>query len=686
MNTRIYLIAFVLSMSTCQVFAQEDVAWTNLGGASVSGTTLTKTASTAWGNAGAESANKLIASTNGYVQYTVATTTAGDFFFGLSETNPNNQFQSIEYAFYRTNGTLTYVRLAGVTAYTFHCAVSDVLVIERSGTSMLFKRNGTTVHTVTSVTTNQMLVDVALNQNGAQIADLKVSFPPLPPTSPGATDVSPTAIDVTWTDASTNETGFEVQRSTTSGSGYSLVTTTAANATSFSDTGLTSSTTYYYRIRAKNGGANSAYTSEVSETTPSAAPTSPTAPSTSSVTATSITVNWTDNSSNETGFEVERSTTSGSGFSLVTTTSANATSFSDTGLTSEIQYYYRVRAVNGAVASSYTSQVNATTLPATPPSVPTDLSATAASPTSIVIEWTDVSTNETGFEVERSTTPSSGYSLITTTTPNATSHLDNSLTPNTLYYYRARSKNAAGTSSYTSITSATTPLAPPAAPESLSAVPGVSSINLSWTDNSSNESEFIIERSGSSGTGFAVVGSAVANAMSYQDAAITPGQPYYYRVKAINAGGNSTYTDEVTATLNIPGVTKLCKGLFCDAYGSVGIGTQIIPSGYKLSVKGKMMAEGVKVDLQSAWPDYVFENSYRLKDLPSLRSYINSNGHLPNMPTAAEVEKEGIDLEEINVKLVEKVEELSLYLIQMEERIKKLEKENTLLKTTKGGK
>jgi hypothetical protein len=503
--------------------------------------------------------------------------------------------------------------------------------------------------------------------------------PPAAPTGLTTAVASSTVISLSWTDASSTETGFEVERSTTSGSGFALISTTAANATSFSDTGLSPTTTYYYRVRSMNAGGASAYTSEATATTEATPPTTPTGLLVNALSTTSIKADWTDASSDETAFEVERSLTSASGFTLLTTTAANVATFTDTGLNPGTQYYYRIRAIKGAVASSYTSVSNATTVPL-PPAGPTALTALASSPTSIVLSWTDGSNNETGFQIERSLSASGEFTLITTTAANATSQTDELLTSNTTYYYRVRAVNTGGSSSYAVSASVTTPVEPPAAPSGLSATAGVSSINLNWTDNSPNESQFVIERSTTSGTSFTVVSNETANTISYIDSDITGGQPYFYRIKATNAGGNSVYSDEVTATLNIPGVTQLCKGLFCDSYGSVGVGTQIIPSGYRLSIKGKMMAEGVRVDLQSAWPDYVFDSRYELQDLPSLRSYINKNKHLPGMPAASEVDKEGFDVGQVNVKLLEKIEELSLYLIQMEERIQKLEVENKTLK------
>ena len=79
------------------------------------------------------------------------------------------------------------------------------------------------------------------------------------------------------------------------------------------------------------------------------------------------------------------------------------------------------------------------------------------------------------------------------------------------------------------------------------------------------------------------------------------------------------------------------------------------------------------VDPFSPWPDYVFDKEYNLLSLKEVEQHINEKGHLPNVPSAKEVEKNGFSVGEMNKKLLEKVEELMLYTIQQEKRIKALE-------------
>ncbi|WP_106794411.1 tail fiber protein [Aquimarina sp. Aq78] len=111
--------------------------------------------------------------------------------------------------------------------------------------------------------------------------------------------------------------------------------------------------------------------------------------------------------------------------------------------------------------------------------------------------------------------------------------------------------------------------------------------------------------------------------------------------------------------------------------GKFGIGTTTPDS--KLAVNGKIHAKEVKVDL-TGWPDYVFENDYSLPSLQEVEHHIVEEGHLPNIPSASEVEKNGIQLGEMNAKLLQKIEELTLYMIAQNKKTEQLQKEIELLK------
>jgi hypothetical protein len=101
--------------------------------------------------------------------------------------------------------------------------------------------------------------------------------------------------------------------------------------------------------------------------------------------------------------------------------------------------------------------------------------------------------------------------------------------------------------------------------------------------------------------------------------------------------------------------------------GNVGIGTND-PKGYKLAVAGKMVTEEIVIKLQTNWPDYVFETDYKMPSLIELEIYIKANKHLPDVPSATQLSKEGLVVGEMNAVLLKKIEELTLYLIDLEKK------------------
>ena len=164
-----------------------------------------------------------------------------------------------------------------------------------------------------------------------------------------------------------------------------------------------------------------------------------------------INLSWTDNSFGETGFTIERKTGSGGTYSQIATVSANVTSYSNTGLGEATTYYFRITAYNSSGNSSYSNEANATTYPA----APSDLSATAVSGSQIDLSWTDNSSGETGFQIERKTVvPSTTYSQIATVEADVTSYGNTGLIAGTLYYFRVMAYNSTGNSSYSNEASA----------------------------------------------------------------------------------------------------------------------------------------------------------------------------------------------------------------------------------------
>lgn len=116
--------------------------------------------------------------------------------------------------------------------------------------------------------------------------------------------------------------------------------------------------------------------------------------------------------------------------------------------------------------------------------------------------------------------------------------------------------------------------------------------------------------------------------------------------------------------------------------GKVSIGTASAGS-YKLAVNGTIGARRVKVTQENPWADFVFDDDYPLLSLPETAAFIRQHKHLPGIPTTEEVNKDGVDLGEMNTKLLQKVEELTLHLIGQDKRMAALENELKALKQQK---
>jgi fibronectin type 3 domain-containing protein len=276
------------------------------------------------------------------------------------------------------------------------------------------------------------------------------------------------------------------------------------------------------------------------------------APSSLALTSTSnnggklkITLAWTNNATNQSGFDIERST-DGAVFAQIGATSATVTTFSDTKTASNTTYYYRVAAINAAGTGNYSNVA----VYGGVPSAPTGLAATAVSGSEIDLVWTDNSSTETAFLVDRSPDGNT-FSLIASLPAGSTSYASKGLTDSTTYYYRVRAQNSFGSSGPSNTASATT-LNAPAAPSNLSATAvSTSQINLVWVDNSTNETGFHIERS-TDGKTFALLTDVGAGVISYSNNGLLKGTKYYYRVRSFNSnvspGLTSAYSNTASAT------------------------------------------------------------------------------------------------------------------------------------------
>ena len=168
------------------------------------------------------------------------------------------------------------------------------------------------------------------------------------------------------------------------------------------------------------------------------------------------------------------------------------------------------------------------------------------------------------------------------------------------------------------------------------------------------------------------------------------GSNAFYSTGNVGIGTNTPgYALDVAGTLNATNILLNGSALPTSPWtvsgndvsyttGNVGIGTANT-QGYMLAVAGGVIAEGVKVELQGNWPDFVFGEEFNLMSLGEVEVFISKNGHLPNIPSEKSIRADGIDLGTMDARLLQKIEELTLYTIQQQKQIDSLKSINQRL-------
>jgi fibronectin type 3 domain-containing protein len=281
--------------------------------------------------------------------------------------------------------------------------------------------------------------------NSAEVSATPTLAPPAVPAGLVAT-AGNAQVTLTW-NASTGATSYQVKRSTVSGAETQIA---APNSNTFTDTGVTNGTKYFYVVSAVNSTAESANSNEVSAT-PAAPPTAPAAPTGLQGAAgnAKVTLTW-NPGTGATGYHVKRSTSSGTETQISSPASDN---FVDTTVTNGTKYFYEVSAVNATGESANSNEVSATpTTPATAPPTPTGLQAIGGN-SQISLTW-NASTGATSYNVKRSTTTGGPFNT-TLASPTATNYLDTTVTNGTAYFYVVSAVNSTGESANSSQVTAT---------------------------------------------------------------------------------------------------------------------------------------------------------------------------------------------------------------------------------------
>lgn len=403
--------------------------------------------------------------------------------------------------------------------------------------------------------------------------------PPAPPAAPSgltSTSVGTRHITLAWTDNSTVESSYRIERCFGIGcTGFFEVASRSANTTTYSDSSLSSGSTYRYRVRAGGAGGFSTYSNIVTAATLSSGRdlqvTAVTSPATAilgdSISITSTVINLGDTAT--AGFRIGVYLSTNNFISLSDTYSGVSCTVASLASTATTNCNVKIRVPTTLTPATYwvgvyaddLSQVTESdesnnSLPADSiiinppaPAAPTNLAVTLPSSTQANLAWSDNSTNEDGFRIERcSGAGCTNFTEIKTVSTNVVATSDTTLVPNTTYSYRVRAYNGGGNSGYTSVVSVTTPDTP-LPPSALTANgTSTSQINLAWTDNSNNETGFRIERcSGSGCTVFTEIATVAANVVTYSNTSLAAGTSYSYRVRAYKGTENSAYTSTATA-------------------------------------------------------------------------------------------------------------------------------------------
>jgi titin len=331
--------------------------------------------------------------------------------------------------------------------------------------------------------------------------------------------------------------GFRIERSASTAGPWEAAATTLGSVTSYVDAGRQSERVVCYHVIALYAEGESS-PSNTDCTTPPAGPTNlVAAPALDAVTLT-----WKDNSGVEDQYEVQRSV-DGVTFTTLMSLPANSATYRDAGVLAINTYWYRVRARKDGGQSDNSNTVSATV---TSPDIPNAPSATEVIPvnsSSVRVLWTDNSTNESGFRIERASVTTGPWTEAATTAANVTSIYENA-TREQQVCFRVVALNAAGASTPTPADCTT----PPWFPTGLVARADGQGIALTWFDNSATEDGYKVSRRVDGGA-WVDIATLPANGISYRDVGVMMDVTYTYRVQALKDGGFSDYSNESTAAI-----------------------------------------------------------------------------------------------------------------------------------------
>lgn len=356
--------------------------------------------------------------------------------------------------------------------------------------------------------------------------------PPTPAYSLKADIIATNKVKLDWDDDSNNELGFIVERKVNSAN-FSQIATVLANTTTYTDNTLSIDNTYTYRVIPYNPYGNAkSYTNELSIST-SLIKDPPVSLKAVPISSSQIDLTWIYADLSNYSTAIERKKGSSGSWQVITTLPAGFTSFNDTKLSADSQYYYRVKSVidDNVYSRSYPQTgVSANTKLI----APKELKAKWSSSDTIKLTWRGQSYGEKHFIIERKTDNGSYIKVATTSSDNGDYWYDFGLTSGKNYTYRLKSVNGDNSSDYSKeITVESFSITPPS--NLIATIMSETEINLTWEDNSSNETSFKIEQKSNSNNSWYEIDTVIANRTSYSISKLKSDKLYTFRVFAYNS-------------------------------------------------------------------------------------------------------------------------------------------------------
>jgi hypothetical protein len=428
--------------------------------------------------------------------------------------------------------------------------------------TLTVREYNTAVGTPIVTTAPPGIVTVLSSAGGSDTAKVRVvqATPPAAPTGLASTTAALTShtVTLTWTDNSTNESAFDIYRDGVK------IASAAANATTFTDTGLAPSSTHTYQVFAVNTAGQAG--SNIISATTLALPLPASGVAATLGTTRVINVSWVDNATDETGYVISRATTAAGPYTQVGTAPAGTGTlrFADTiaaPVTGASTYFYQVVAVRGPDASTAAVSAAGLATPALPTAAGTPAKG-AVTPTSVVVNWAD-GVGETAYQLLRSTSATGTFANVGASLPaNTITATDGTVVGGTTYFYRVDSTNWAGLTSSPVSLGVAVPLA-----VNLSAPTGVRAtitagrqpVALAWTNTATGAANNRVQRIPQTVTSLtgALTSGAVTNltttlaatATAFNDPAPVLGTLYRYDVTPTTA----TQTGTPGSVYAIPG-------------------------------------------------------------------------------------------------------------------------------------